>query len=87
MSFWIRNKEGKQNLTKLKKVWDLKNFVVILIALIMKILIIMIIIMILLIMMNIGNLEALEHYLKSLIVIITNQQEPMVFLQEEIIIT
>ena len=43
------------------------------IALIMKTLIIMIIIMILLMMMNIEKLEALEHYLKSLIEIITNQ--------------
>ena len=42
------------------------------IALIMKTLIIMIIIMILLIM-NIEKLEALEDYLKSFIVIITNQ--------------
>ena len=46
---------------------------VILIALIMKTLIIMIIIIILLMMMNIEKLEALEHYSKSLIVIITNQ--------------
>ena len=43
--------------------------------------------MILLMMMNIEKLEALEHYLKSLMEIITNQQEPMVVLQEEIIIT
>ena len=46
---------------------------VILIVLIMKTLIIMIIIMILLMMMNIEKLEVLEHYLKSLIEIITNQ--------------
>ena len=41
-------KKTKRLFTKLKKVWDLTNFVVILIALIMKTLIIMIIIMILL---------------------------------------
>ena len=46
---------------------------VILIVLIMKIVIIMMIIMILLIMMNAEKLGALEHYLKSLIEIITNQ--------------
>ena len=46
---------------------------VILILLIMKTLIVMIIIMILLMMMNIEKLGALEHYLKSLIEIITNQ--------------
>ena len=45
-------KEAGKNLTKLKKVRDLENFVVILIASIMKILIIMIIIMILLMMTN-----------------------------------
>ena len=66
-------KEATKSLTKLKKVSDLKNLAVILIAVIMKTLIIMIIIMILLMMMNIEKLEALEHYLKSLIVIITNQ--------------
>ena len=38
-------------------------------------------------MMNIEQLEALEHYLKSLIEIIANQWEPMTVLQEEIIIT
>ena len=38
-------------------------------------------------MMNMEKLEALEHCLKNLIEIITNQQEPMVVLQEEIIIT
>ena len=36
--------------------------------------------------MNIEQMEALEHYLKSLIVIITNQEEPMVAFQEEIMI-
>ena len=45
----------------------------ILIVSIMMILIITIIIMILLMMMNTEKLEALEHYLKSLIEIITNQ--------------
>ena len=46
---------------------------VILIVLIMMILIIMIIIMILPMMVNTEKLGALEHYLKSLIEIITNQ--------------
>ena len=46
---------------------------VILIALIMKILIIMIIIMILPMMINTEKLGVLEHYLKSLIEILTNQ--------------
>ena len=45
----------------------------ILIVLIMKTLIIMIIIIILLIMMNIEKLGVLEHYLKRLIEITTNQ--------------
>ena len=45
----------------------------ILIVLIMMILIIMMIIMILSMMMNTENLGALEHYLKRLIEIITNQ--------------
>ena len=58
-----------------------------LIALIMMIWIIMIIIMILPMMMNTEKLEVLEHYLKSLIEIITNKNEPMLVLQEEIIIT
>ena len=80
-------KESGKSLTKLKKVWDLKNFTVILIALIIKTLIIMIITMILLMMMNIEKLEELEGYLKTLIVTITNQWESMVVLQEEIIIT
>ena len=62
-----------KNLNKLKKVSSLKNFVVILIVLIMKILIITIIIMILLMMINIEKLGVLADYLKSLIVIITNQ--------------
>ena len=48
------------------------------------ILIIMIIVIIFLIMMNTEKLEALEH-LKSLIEVITNQEEPMVVLHEEII--
>ena len=46
---------------------------VILIVLIMKILIIMMVIMILSMMMNIEKLGVLEHYLKRLIAIITNQ--------------
>ena len=46
---------------------------VILTALIMKIFIIMMIITILLMMLNKEKLEVLEHYLKSLIEIITNQ--------------
>ena len=62
-----------KNLNPISKVLDLKKFVVILTASIMKTLIIMIIIMILLMMTNIEKLEALEHYLKSFIVIITNQ--------------
>ena len=45
----------------------------ILIVLIVMILIIMMIIMILLMMMNTEKLGVLEHYLKSLIEIITNQ--------------
>ena len=60
---------------------------VILIVLIMMILIIMMIIMILLMMMNTEKLEALEDYLRGLIEIITNQQELIVVLQEEIKIT
>ena len=47
----------------------------------------MIIIMNLSMMMNTEKLEVLQHYLKSLIEIITNQSEPMEVLQEEIIIT
>ena len=62
-----------KNLIKSKKVLGLKNFVVILRASIIKTLIIMMIIMILLMMMNIEKLEALENYLKSLMVIMTNQ--------------
>ena len=46
---------------------------VILIALIMKTVIIIMIIKILLMMMNTEKLGVLEHYLKSLIEIITNQ--------------
>ena len=45
------------------------------------------IIMILLMMMNTEKLEALEDYLRGLIEIITNQQELIVVLQEEIKIT
>ena len=59
-----------KTLNLISKVVDLKSFVVILTASIMKTLIIMIIIKILLLMMNIEILEALEHYLKSLLVII-----------------
>ena len=44
----------------------------------------MIIVIIFLIMMNTEKLEALEH-LKSLIEVFTNQEEPMLVLQEEII--
>ena len=36
---------------------------------------------------NIEKLETLEHYLKSLIEIITNQSEPMILLLEEKIST
>ena len=53
----------------------------------MKILIIMMIIMILPMMVNTEKLGVLEHYLKSLIEIITNQKEPMMVLQEDEIIT
>ena len=49
----------------------------------MKILIIMMIIMILPMMVNTEKLGVLEHYLKSLIEIITNQREPMMVLQEK----
>ena len=38
-------------------------------------------------MMNIEKLEALEHYLKGLIEIITKELETTAVLQEEIIIT
>ena len=38
-------------------------------------------------MVNTAKLGVLEHYLKNLIEIITNQEETMVVLQEEIIIT
>ena len=65
-------KKASKNLTKLKNVWGLKSFMVVLMLLIMMILIIMMIIMILM-MINTEKLEALEHYLKSLIEIITNQ--------------
>ena len=58
-------KKTNKSFNRLKKVRELKNFAVILIALIMKTLIIMIIIMILLMMMNIEKLEVLEHYLKN----------------------
>ena len=60
-------------LIELKKVLNLKNFVVILIASIMNTLMILIIIMILLMVINEEKLGVLEHYLKSLIEIITNQ--------------
>ena len=43
--------------------------------------------MILLMMINTEKLEVLEHCLENLIVIITNQQEPMMVLQEKRIIT
>ena len=66
-------KKLNETLNKLKKVFNLKNFIAIFIVLIMKTLIIMIIIMILLMMTNTEKLEVLEHYLKSLRVIITNQ--------------
>ena len=46
----------------------------------------MMIVMILLMMINTEKLEVLEHYLKSLKEIITNQLEPMMVLQEEEII-
>ena len=60
---------------------------VILIVLIVKISIIMMMIMVMLMMMNTEKLEALEDYLKGLIEIITNQEKPMMVLQEEKIIT
>ena len=62
-----------KSLNELKKSLKYKNFVVILIVLIMKSSIILIIIMILSMVMNIEKLGVLEHYLKSLIEIITNQ--------------
>ena len=43
--------------------------------------------MILLMMINTEKLEVLEHCLENLVVIITNQQEPMMVLQEKRIIT
>ena len=43
--------------------------------------------MILLMMINTEKLEVLEHCLENLIVIITNQEEPMMVLQEKRIIT
>ena len=64
-------KKLNKSLNELKKVLKLKNFVVILKVLIMKTSII--IIMILLMIMNIDKLGVLEHYLKSLLEIITNQ--------------
>ena len=57
-------KNTNKRFNKLKKVWDLKNFVV-LTALIMKTWIVMIIIMILMMMMNIGKFGVLEHYLSN----------------------
>ena len=62
-----------KSLNKFLKSLRFKKFNGNLIVLIMKILIIMMIIMILPMMMNTEQLEALEHYLKSLIEIITNQ--------------
>ena len=47
----------------------------------------MMIIMILSMMTNTEKVGLLEHYLKSLMEIITSQQEPMMVLQEEEIIT
>ena len=38
-------------------------------------------------MINTEKLEVLEHCLENLVVIITNQQEPMMVLQEKRIIT
>ena len=72
-SFNIRNKGGKKKSFEIKKNLKFKSFMVILIVFIMMILIVMIIIMILPMMMNTEKLEALEHYLKSLIEIVTNQ--------------
>ena len=46
-----------------------------------------IMILLLMMMMNTEKLGVLKHYLKSLIEIITNQQEPMMVLQEEEVIT
>ena len=43
--------------------------------------------MILLMMINTEKLEVLEHCLENLIVIITNQQEPMMVLEEKRIFT
>ena len=43
--------------------------------------------MILLMMMNIEKSGVLEHYLKNLINIITNQQKPIAILRKEMIIT
>ena len=62
-----------KNFNELKKVKGLKNFMVTLIVLIMKNLIIMMIIMILPMLINTEKLGLLEHCLKSLIEIITNQ--------------
>ena len=61
----------RKNLDKLKK--SLKSFMVILIVFIKKTSINMMIIMILPMMMNTEKLGVLEHYLKSLIEIITNK--------------
>ena len=56
-------------------------------ASIMKTLITMIMVMILLMMKNTEKMGVLEHYLKNLIEILANQQETMVVLPEEIIVT
>ena len=47
----------------------------------------MMMVMMMMMMMNTEKLEALEDYLKGLIEIITNQEKPMMVLQEEKIIT
>ena len=66
-------KKLNESLNEFEKVLNIKNFIAILIVLIMKTLIIMMIIMILLMMINTEKLVVLEHHLKSLIEIITNQ--------------
>ena len=66
-------KKLKESLKKLKKRLKFKKFYSMLIVLTLKTLIIMMIIMILPMMINTEKLGVLEHYLKSLIEIITNQ--------------
>ena len=66
-------KKLNKSLNELKKVLNLKKFVVKLIVLIMKTSIFIIIIIILPMTMNIEKFGVLENYLKSLIEIITNQ--------------